>query len=412
MKNLGKLLMCTLVALPLTLQALSLSEAREWARSNYPAIRQYALIEQSRDFTLSNAAKGWLPRVSVSASAMGFTDILKSTPQAQAMSMDLKNGMANAAVSVTQTLYDGGQIQAQKAVATAQSEVQRQQLEVSMYGVRERVDQIFFAILLLDEQLKQNDLLANDLHTSEQTIESLLKSGMANQGDLEAIQVEQLKVKQQNEALQASRSAYLRMLSVFVGKELSEMEQLEKPEAVKATGLKRPELNYYAAQQALIAAQRKQLNTQLRPTLGFFGTGLIHSKVSEWINQGMLMGGVSLTWNLSALYTRKNDLRKLNTQTSLYESQQEVFVFNNRLQNEEAEGAINSLRKQLAQDDEIVRLRQSIRNRNEQKVKLGTESVNELLRNINAVSQARAQQALHELQLLKEQYNQNDINGL
>lgn len=59
-----------------------------------------------------------------------------------------------------------------------------------------------------------------------------------------------------------------------------------------------------------------------------------------------------------------------------------------------------------------MRLRQSIRNRSEQKVKLGTESVNELLRHINAVNQAQAQQAMHKLQLLKEQYNQNDINGL
>ena len=412
MNFLGKSLMSALVALPLTAQALSLTEAREWARSNYPAIRQYALIEQSCNFTLSNAAKGWLPRVSASASAMGFTDILKATPQTQALGMDLKNAMASASVSVSQTIYDGGQIQAQKAIAAAQSEVQRQQLEVSLYGVKERVDQLYFSILLLDEQLKQCALLASDLNTSKLTIESLQKSGMANEGDLEAISVEQLKVKQQSEALQTSRSAYLRMLSVFIGKELSETEHLEMPESVKATGLKRPELNYYASLQALIAARRKQLNTQLRPTLGFFGTGIFHSKVSGWVNQGMLLGGVTLSWNLSALYTHKNNLRNLNTQASLYQSQQDVFVFNNRLQNEEAEGAIGLLRKQLAQDDEIVQLRQSIRNRSEQKVKLGTESVNELLRHINAVSQAQAQQALHKLQLLKEQYNQNNINGL
>ncbi len=412
MKILGKTLIASLLTLPLTAQALSLSEARELARKNYPAIRQYALIEQSRNFTLDNAAKGWLPRVSVSASAMGFTDILKTTPQTQAMGVDLKNWAASGSISVNQTLYDGGQISAQKAVASAQSEVESRQLEVSLYAVRERVNQLYFALLLLDEQLKQNDLRTSDLRTSEQTIESLQKSGMANQGDREAIQVELLKAKQQTEALLTNRKAYLRMLSTFIGKELSETESLEKPEAVSTTGLKRPELNYYASQQALLSAQRKQLDAKLRPTLGFFGSALLHTKLSGWLNQGLLLGGVSLSWNISALYTRKNDLRRLDTQSALYQSQQDVFEFNNRLQNEEAEGAIASLRQQLTLDEEMVRLRESLLSRSEQKVKLGTESVNELVRHINAVSQARAQRALHELQLLKEIYNQNDINGL
>ncbi len=396
----------------LSAHALTLEEARRMAHDNYPAIRQYGMIAQSRDFTIDNVAKGWLPKVSASAGAYGFTDVLKTNGQMSRMGFDLKNWMASASVTVTQSVYDGGQTAAQRQVAAAQSDVQQRQLDVSMYAVNERVDQLFFGILLIDEKLKQNALLLSDLATGEQTVRSMMEGGVANQGDLESILVEQLKATQQGEALRASRKAYLRMLGVFVGKALAEREPLEKPTAVVGEGtVKRPELSYYDSQHLLIDARRKQTDSRLRPTVSLFGMGVVHSKVSDLLNPDVLLGGVSVSWNIGALYTRKNDIRKLAVQQAMNDSQRETFLFQNRLQNEEADGNIESLRKQLAQDEEIVRLRERIRSRSDRRVQLGTESVNELVRDIHAVSMARAQQAQHEIELLKEIYRQKYINN-
>ena len=382
------------------------------AHDNYPAIKQYRMIEQSRDFTLDNVAKGWLPKVSASAGAYGFTDILKTNAQMDQMGIDMKNWLAGASVTVTQNVYDGGQTAVQRRVASAQSDVQRRQLDVSMYAVNERIDQLFFGILLIDEKLKQNELLLNDLATSEETVRSMMKGGVANQGDLDNVLVEKLKTSQQGEALRVSRKAYLRMLGVFVGKDLAENEPMEKPKAIVGEGtVKRPELSYYDSQNLLLDAQRKQMDSRLRPTVSLFGTGVVHTKVSDFLNLGTLMGGVSVSWNIGTLYTRKNDIRKLAVQRAMNESQRETFLFQNRLQNEETNGNIESLRKQIAQDEEIVRLRESIRSKGDKKVRLGTESVNELVRDIHAVSMARAQKAQHEIELLKEMYNQKYINN-
>ena len=394
-------------------QGLSLEECRRMAHDNYPAIRQYGVIEQSRDFTLANAAKGWLPKVSVSAGAYGLTDIFKGSALTQQMGLDIKNFMAAAAVSVSQPLYDGGQIAAQKRVASAQAGVQASQLDMSMYGINERVDQLFFGVLLLDEQIAQNTLLQNDLEVSEQTVQSMMKGGIANQSDLDAIQVEVLKAKQQADVLATSRKAYLKMLGVFVGKDFSEEEKLEKPALTESAGrsVNRPELQYYALQSTLLDAQRRQLDTRLRPTLSFFGMGAAHTTMSDLLNNAMLVGGISLSWNIGALYTRKNDIKKLELQRLQNDTERETFLFNNRLQNELEDGNVASLRKQLAQDDEIVRLRESIRSKSDRKVQLGTESINELVRDINAVSLARAQKALHEIQLLQAIYKQKNLNN-
>ncbi len=425
------------MVLPIGVSALSLTECRQMAHDNYPAIKQYRLIDLSRDFTLDNAAKGWLPQVSASAGAYAFTDILKTNEQMQRMGIDMKNWMANASVSIRQNVYDGGQIAAQKNVVSAQAEVQKRQNDVTMYAVNDRVDQLYFGILLLDEQLSQNELLQNDLSTSEQTVRSMMKGGIANQSDLDAILVEKLKASQQRTSLTASRKAYIRMLGVFVGKDLSETEQMEKPclstnsdepdgklpsypasepSLAMATNGKwnvnRPELSYYASQSKLLDAQRKQLDARLRPTVSLFALGLMHTKVSDIVNNGLLAGGVSLSWNIGALYTRKNDIKKLDVQHAMIDSQRDAFLFNNRLQNEEADGNIIAIRNQIAQDDEIVRLRESIRSKADKKVKLGTESVNELVRDINAVSQAKALKAQHEIMLLKEIYKQRNLNNL
>ena len=426
------LLLAMVLSASLSTQAITLKESLQMAHDNYPAIRQYQLIEQTRDFTLENASKGWLPQVSASAGAYAFTDPIKSNEQIARMGIDFKNYMANASVTIRQNLYDGGEIAAQKEVTSAQSEVQKHQLHVSMYGINERVQQIYFSILLLDEQIVLNELHQKDLSTSEKNIRSLIKGGIANQSDLDAILVECLKLKQQKDAIVVSRQAYLQMLGVFIGKELMVSEKLEKPSMesnvlrtpegttsdsssslflAKNWGINRPELQYYDSQNLLIDARRKQLDTRLRPTLSLFGMGMLHSKVSDMINYGMLAGGISLSWNIGALYTRKNDIRKLEVQRQMNDIQREVFLFNNRLQNEQEYGIIASLRKQIAQDTEIISLRESIRSKSDRKVQLGTESVNELVRDINAVNLAKTQKAMHEVQLLQEIYKLKYINN-
>lgn len=175
--------------------------------------------------------------------------------------------------------------------------------------------------------------------------------------------------------------------------------------------MNRPEISYYASKDLLFNAQHKQLDSNLHPTVSVFGMGTVHTKVSDFLNESLFMVGVSLSWNIGALYTRKNDLHKLEIQRAINNNQRETFLFQNRLENEEANGAISSLHKQIAKDDEIVTLRESIRSKGEKKVKLGTESVNELVRLINAVSLAKQQKALHEIELLKEIYKQCNLNN-
>jgi len=393
---------------------LTLGDCRQLAHDNYPTIRQRDIIQQSKDFSIANISKGWLPQISISAGASAFTDIIDSDSRASQMGVDMENYMLNATVTIQQNIYDGGKMRAKRLAEKARSESDAAQLEVSLYEVNERVEQLFFGILLADEKSKINALVLTDLSTAEKTIVSMIKGGLADDGDLEAIQVERLKIEQQQESLTTARAAYLEMLGIFIGRELDNKTVLEKPATSETQSdyhCARPELQCFSAQQKMLDSQTQQLNSQLRPTLKFIGAGIVHSDVTPLVNNNMLVGSIQFSWSIGALYTRKNDLRQIHLKQLAVDSQRETFLFNTRLQTSNVNGTIVSLQKQMDHDSEIVRLRESIMQRTNRKVEAGTESVNELVRNINAVALARQQMALHEIELLQETYRLKNINN-
>ena len=407
------LLMMYVAVLPMNAQTLTLEDCKQLAHDNYPTVKQYHLVEQTRDFTIENASKAWLPQISASVNGLAFTNVLDLTDQMKQAGVDMKNWLVAGSVMINQNIYDGGQVKANKNIAAAQAEVQKHQLNVNMYDLNQRVEQLYFGVLTLDEQIRQTELLQNDLALSNKTITSMISEGVANQTDLDAVKVEQVKAQQTLDAQNTSRASYLQMIGVFIGKKLGEGMVLQKPamaDVINNTD-NRPEIDYYKSQGILLDAQRKQLDTKLLPKLSAFGMGVYHTSVTDMMNNGLLAGGLTLSWNIGALYTRKNDIKNIETQRRIIDSQRETFLFNNSLQNENTNGNISTLRRQISQDDDIVALRERIRSKSEKKVKLGTESINEMLRDINAVSQARQQKALHEIQLLKEIYSLKTINN-
>lgn len=404
----------TLLSLSVSAQ-ITLDECKTSARDNYPAVKQYQLIELSRDYTVDNASKAWLPKVSVAAGAVAMTDLTEK--MATGAATDISNEIYGAMLQVNQTIYDGGTTAARKRVTRAEADVEKGRLDVTMYDINSRVEEIFFGILTIDEKLKQIRLLQNDLELSMRTVNGMINGGLANLSDKDAIKVEQLKASQQESSLTTSRDAYVRMLAAFTGKDMPSSTQFEKPSDTITPSYgtitnRRPELEYYSARLRLLDEQRHTLDTKLRPQISFFGAAVYHNRINDLLKNGTLAAGVTLSWNIGALYTRKNDIRNIETQKLQTESQRETFLLNTRMQNENSYGNINGLKKLIALDDEIITLRENIRQTTEKKVENGTETVNELLRHINSVSEARQAKAMHEIVLIRELYSLRHTNNI
>ena len=397
--------------------AQSLEECQRAAEENYPLIRQYDLIEKTTDLTVANIGKGWLPQVAASAQATWQSDVVSFPKQMQAvyqqMGLNMKGlskDQYRVGVDINQTVYDGGMISSQKQVAREQGKVQAAQNEVSLYNVRKRVNEMYFSLLLLDEQIKLNNDLQELLAGSEKKLASMVKNGIAAESDLKNVKAERLNAVQQKTNLEAQRRMLRDMLSTFCG---IEVKQLQKPPMEEAGGVnKRPELRLFDSQLRLANAQEKVLDAALLPKLSLFAQGyygypgynMFEDMVSrDWSLNGMI--GARLAWNIGALYTRKNDKVKLQLQRDLTESNRDVFLFNNRLEQIQQNENIARCKRLMAEDDEIIALRTAVRRAAESRLSHGIIDVNDLLREINQENAAKVQQSMHEIELLRQIYD-------
>ncbi|MEG0455847.1 MAG: TolC family protein, partial [Bacteroides sp.] len=269
------------------------------------------------------------------------------------------------------------------------------------------VDQLYFGTLLLGEQLNQNQLLQDDLERNLKQIAAYVTNGVANQSDLDAVQVNLLDARQKRIELTATRVAYLQMLSLMIGEELSPDVTLIKPldtgGRLNEQQILRPELNWFAAQERRLQVQKEALVVRSLPHLGLFVQGAYGNPGLNMLkneSSPFYIAGVRLSWNFGSLYTLRNDKRLIETNRLQVQNNQEVFLFNTQLQVTQQNNAIASMRKQMQDDNEIIRLRTNIRQAAEVKVANGTLTVTEMLREITAENMARQTKALHEIQLL------------
>ena len=408
-----------LMMLPAMAQAQTLEECQRAAEQNYPLIRQYGLIEKTTSLNVANIQKGWLPQVTASAQATlqtdvtAFPDEFQKLYQQMGVTMEgLERDQYRVGIDVQQTVYDAGNIKSQKEIARRQGELQSRQNEVTMYNVRKRVNEMYFSLLLINEQIRLNADLQTVLEGNEKKLAAMLKGGTASESDWQNVKAERLNVVQKMTGLQSQRTALARMLSIFCGIEVNGLVKPEMPENMNPSINLRPELKALDAQLRLTDAQERALDAAMMPRLGVFAQGYygypgynmfedMMSRKFSW--NGMI--GARLTWNIGALYTRKNDKAKLQVQRETTEVNRERFLFDNNLEQIEQNENISRYRQMMTDDEEIISLRSSIRKAAESKLAHGIIDVNDLVREINSENKARVEQCIHEIEMLKEIYD-------
>ena len=405
-----KKLFLALTMLPMLVQGQTLEECQQAAEKNYPLIQQYGLIGKTTELTVSNIQKGWLPQVSASAQTTYQSDVvswpseMKTMMNGMGINMKgLKKDQYRVGIDVQQTIYDGGVIGSQKRIAREQGKVQTAQNEVNIYHVRKRVNEMYFGLLLIDEQIKLNNDLQTMLAGNENKLESMTKRGTAAESDLQSVKAERLNAVQKATELASQKLMLLRMLSTLQAK--ADGENL-------TTENHRPELKALDAQIGVLNAQEKALNAALMPKVGVFAQGFYgypglnmfeDMMRHKWSLNGII--GARVTWNIGALYTRKNDKAKLQLQRDMTENSREVFLFNNNMEQIQQNENIERYRKLMVQDGEIISLRRAVRKAAESKLTHGIIDANDLVREINQEHAACVQHSVHEIEMLKEIYD-------
>lgn len=404
----------------LSAQDVTVESCQQKARANFPLVKQYGLIEQTARFNVNNANKGYLPQLSLSARGTYQSQVTELPIKIPGMNIPaLSKDQYQAVLEANQLIWDGGAISAQKSVTIASYEVEKQKLEVDLFALKERVNQLFFGILMLNEQIKQNSILKDELTTNYNRVAAYKKNGVANQSDLDAIKVEQLNTQQREAELISNRKAYCQMLGILTGTSINDPIKLTKPDInlsiLQSNKNQRPELSFFDAQYRLYESQKTQIKSGDLPKIGLFAQGgygkpglnMLTNAFSEFY-----IGGVRLTWNFGGLYTRTNNFKKIEINKRAVDLQKEIFIFNSEVKTKQELNEIEKLQTVIGNDDEIIQLRQNIKKSANVKLENGTITVSDLIREINAENQAKQMKSVHEIQLLMAIYQlKNETNN-
>ncbi len=397
-----------------------IEKCKELARENYPVIRQYDLISQTEDYTLTTASRAWLPQVALSAQATYQSDVVKWPDQfesmlaAQGLDMPgLRKDQYKVQVDVQQTIWDGGKGKVEKELAQMEAQQSRMSTDVELYALGERIEDLYFGILLLQEQELQFMAVMDRLKNNLNHVNALVSEGVAMQADADALQVQILTSNQTLTQIRSQLKSFRRMLEIFIGEPLGDCA-LVRPEAVEPLGDKslRPELVMFDAKLGVLQTKEKMIDVSLVPKFSLFAQGyygypglnMFENMISsKWSLNGI--AGVRMVWNISSFYNSDLSRKQLQNAMANVQLQKDIFAFNNRLQAEKENAEISRIREVLRDDDEIVRLRSNVREAAELRLKEGIIDTNSLLNKISDESAAMISRSTHEIELLKAIYD-------
>ncbi len=422
-KNIIRMLALTAVLMypPGAYAGITLQECRDKARANYPLISRYDLIRTTVECNVRNASQAWLPRIEISAGGAWLSNVTHASdiePMLGAIASFVDMSDYNeqpwqyqAGATLTQNIWDGGASALGRKTAKATAARDESELEVELYNLEKQVDEVFFSILLLEERLKQAKGRAQVLESNLKKMQTLYSEGTVTAMDIKSMEAEVITARQQIDLIENNVFSSRLSLSLLTSANLEE-EQLVIPQE-PLTATVQPEYALIESNRRLLELNLSRLNTELHPKIGLYadayygypGRNLFKTLTDHSPNLNASVG-IQLKFNLSALYSRSNDKAVISQQLHELDLQKDMLDFRTKLNESGVSQEIRFLRKAMADDDEILRLRTEIRIAAEEKLNNGVINASDLLSKINDESAAALQKSIHRIELLQALYRQ------
>lgn len=397
----------------------TLEECIALAEENYPIISKYDLLEQTKEVNLSNINKGWLPQINV----YGQGTVQNDTPSLPESLINIINQTGTniaglnewqyrIGADISQNIWDGGTSKVHRKIELAEDAERQAAIDVQLYAVRERVEDLYFGILLMDAQIEQVKNMQLLLQSNLDKLRIMQSNGTAMQSDVDMVEAEYLGTVQQLTQAESASQSYRNVLGLFMGKSIVG-QKLVKPEAFIPQDLmpSRPELKYFEKQLQTNEARNASITANMMPKIGLFAqlyygyTGFDYFENMMNRNPSFnILAGVKLSWNIGALYNKKNDRMKLKLSSDNINVERDIFLFNINLQLRSQLDHIDELKAVIKNNDRIVELRTNVRKAAESQLDNGVIDATALLTKLTDEKQARLTAAYHEIQLLQSIY--------
>ncbi len=406
-----------IISLDMLAQTLTLQACQEKAESLSPLKKQEQYIASIEALNKQVIQTNWLPSVNLTGRVSYQSDVFGlpfTIPGADVP--QVPNDQYQLNLQLQQTIFDGGATKAATKLESAKTDLRAAQLEVSLYQVKQVINELYFGILMLDTQRAINESILNDLDVQLNKAQSAVKNGIMLSSELKSLKKQQLTIVQQQNNLELRKSALLKVLSDWIGYPISSATRLELPLIKPATkAILRPEMNVFEKHIAQLNAQKAIQNTQNRPKLSVFATtGLGAPNPYNFFEtdlNGYYMIGGQLQWSLWDWNrsNKQNEILKINQEIIMSERLNFEKNINKQLLQQESE--IDILEASLETDLELLELQKEITKTASSQLGRGVISASDYLLELNALVKSELQYKLHQIELIKAQVTQRTITG-
>jgi outer membrane protein TolC len=415
MKNKLVLLLLFLVSISSNAQqTLTLEDCYTLVTKNYPLSKQTGLIQQKSSYEIEALSKGKLPKIDVNAQATYQSDVI-GFPTTMPGVQPLNKDQYKATLDVNQLIYNGGIIDANTKLKEAQTKTQQQQIEVSLYQLKSRINQYYFTILLLQEKkallLSKKELLGSKV----KEVKSAVKFGAILPASEQVLEAEIIKINQKLTEIKFENIKLLNNLSELtftkIDAETILILPISNPNYTNAT---RPEITFYDLQNEQLEFSKSVISKSNLPKINAFGqAGYGNPGLNMLDNsfQTFYVVGLKANWNVFDWGKNKTDKKALDISKEIVTSEKETFELNNKMQLEELDYEVKKMEELLLSDGEIIQIREKVIKSSDAQLKNGVITSSEYLVELTNLFEAKNILKTHEVQLAATKSNYEIIKG-
>ncbi|MEO5788312.1 TolC family protein [Gelidibacter sp.] len=415
MKRITIILIGLMTTTMVSQQTLSLQECYELATANYPLAKQSQLLDAQNQLEQEVISKAKLPQLSLDAQATYQSDVIEVPIPNTGIAPPNKD-QYRATLSMNQLIYNGGATDASLNLKSAQLKSKQKQIEVNLYQLKQKINQLYFSILLAQE----NDLLLKAKREQLQAKLKEVKSGITYGALLPAsdkiLEAELLKLNQQSIEVESNKTALIETLSQLIGQVLntSTIFQNLLVETELKTDLNRPELALFQLKKEEIESSEALISKQNSPKILGFATGGYGNPGLNMLNnsfQSFYTVGVKFNWNVFDWNANKKQRESLSINKDIIDTETETFKLNTNIELNQQQKEIDKIERFIASDMEIINLRNEVLMAADSQLKNGVITSSAYITELTNLYKDENTLIKHKIQLQLAKANYKVING-
>lgn len=410
------LFLITITTLPsIAQQSITLDECYRLVIQNYPLAKQSQLLGAQSILDAEVITNVKLPQFSLDAQATYQSDVIE-VPIPNSSIEPLNKDQYRATFSVNQLIYNGGTTQASLDVKSSQLKTKQKQVEVSLYRLKQQINQLYFSILLAQE----SELLLNakeaQLQAKLKEVQSGIKYGVLLPASDKVLEAELLKIKQQFIEVENNKKALIETLSSLISLPLdaSMLFQNSLVETQLHTELTRPELELFQFKKDEIESSETLISKKNAPKLLGFATGGFGNPGLNMLDnsfQPFYTVGVKLHWNVFDWNTNNKQRESLAINKDIVDNETEIFKLNTTIELNKQQKDIEKMVAIITSDEAIINLRKEVLQTSDSQLKNGVITSSAYITELTNLYEDENMLVRHKIQLQLAKANYNVIKG-